>query len=100
MQCVQFNHVLLTGKVCPDTNLEDLIKFALKHLSHEIHNVRWICSFILKELSIGLMRKDMEIIHQNTTEHETKSKWHLLHKFQNTIELHHSHIDEYIKDFR
>lgn len=87
---------------------------AIKGLSHKCHSVRTSCVVMLKKLTPGLIERDVELLNRRgeldgagakkdgspSTSKANGDGWHLLSKFNKTLQMHAECSREYTEKFK
>lgn len=103
---VDLKFVLIANKIDSKTSIDDLIQFSLKGLSHECHRIRTACAIILKKLTPGLIERDIELMNKRSEQiagnavKKGGDGWHLLYKFNQTLQQHAEWSQGYIEEFK
>lgn len=103
---VDLKFVLIGNKIDSKTSIDDLIQFSLKGLSHDCHRIRTSCAIILKKLTPGLIEQDIELMNKRSEQiagnagKKGGEGWHLLSKFNQTLQKHAEWSQGYIDEFK
>ncbi|CAO1404688.1 unnamed protein product [Diamesa hyperborea] len=106
---IDFKYVLQTRKVDPTISLDDLLMFAKENLSNKQRSICTTSAKIIKQLSEGLVRYDMDTLIERNSEDITSkhdddddmegNKWHILESFRDTLSSYQDVMREYTEDF-
>lgn len=106
---IDLNYCLISKKIDKEFSLDDLIKFALDNLSSKSKTTCVAVSKILKNLTVGLIKIDQEVLLQrnnednigkNDEENKENNQWHILDAVRCTLETYQVVMSDYIEDFR
>lgn len=103
-------YTLQSQKVDHTFSLEDLIAFALKNLSNKYRGICITSATIIKQLTRGLIKMDLDVLLQrNNTDVTGKNdneedmdnnRWHSLDMFRETLETFREVMNDFIEDFK
>jgi hypothetical protein len=107
---MDFSYVLQQQRVDHTFSLKDLIGFALENISNKCRGVCVTSARILKQLTRGLIKYDLDALIQRNSEDDTgknedgdimeNNRWHVLDTFRETLENYQEVIGDYIEDFK
>lgn len=106
---IDLSYCLITKKIDKEFSLEDLIKFSLDNLSSKSKTTCVAVSTVLRNLTIGLIKIDQEVLLQRNSEDNTgrndeenkeNNQWHILDAVRSTLETYQVVMSDYIEDFR
>lgn len=91
-------------------SLKDLIAFALRNLSNKYRGVCITSSTILKQLTRGLIKFDLDVLAQRNCadatgknddeENMDNNRWHTLDMFREVVEDYREIMTSFIEDFK
>lgn len=106
---IDFSYTLQAKKVDSTLSLNDLIAFALENLSNKYRGICITAATIVKQLTAGLIKIDMEALVQRNSddfmgkmdddEDMANSQWHVLETFKETLKNYQEVIRMFIEDF-
>lgn len=106
---IDLSYCLITKKIDKEFSLEDLIKFSLDYLSSKSKTTCVAVSTVLRNLTIGLIKIDQDVLLQRNSEDNTgkndeenkeNNQWHILDAVRSTLETYQVVMSDYIEDFR
>jgi hypothetical protein len=107
---IDFSYTLQAQKVDHTFSLKDLIAFALGKLSNKYRGICTTAATILKQLTVGLIKFDQDVLLIRNSEDDTgrndddenmdNNHWHILDTFRETLENYQEVMREFIEDFR
>lgn len=107
---IDFSYTLQSQKVDLTFSLKDLIAFALGNLSNKYRGICTTSATILKQLTLGLIKFDQDVLLIRNSEDDTgkndddenmdNNRWHILDTFRDTLENYQEVMREFIEDFR
>jgi hypothetical protein len=106
---IEMNYCLTAKKIDSYFSLEDLLKFTLDNLSNKSKVTCVAVSIIIKNLTFGLIKTDLDVLLQRNNEDNTgkndaenleNNQWHILDTFRSTLETYQVVMSDFIEDFR